>query len=659
MILHNLSFLAKSGLAAAMIKSLLIANRGEIACRIMATCRALGIRTIAVYSDADAAAKHVREADEAVHIGPAPAADSYLRADKILAAAKASGADAIHPGYGFLSENAEFAEDVRNAGLIWVGPPPSAIRSMGLKDEAKRIAEEAGVPVLPGYRGEAQDLKTLTAAAKTVGYPLLIKAIAGGGGRGIRLVAKASALADELESAVREAEAAFGDGRVMLEKLVEQPRHIEVQVFGDSHGNTVHLFERDCSLQRRRQKVLEEAPAPGMPDDVRKAMTDAAVKLAAAVKYEGAGTVEFIVDGSRPLSVDSFWFLEMNTRLQVEHPVTEIVTGTDLVEWQLHVAGGGELPLAQDEITLRGHAIEARICAEDPAKGFRPGAGQIKDLSFWSFESIEKEQFPTARVRVDFGFDQGDRIPSNYDSMIGKIILHAHTREEAINAMIEGLDYLILRGVPSNTGFLRRCLNSAEFREGRHHVNLIAERGADLSGIPESVLEASRLEAARRLVRGRGNRHRDGWAQPWDVADGFRANTASRILVRLIDGDGEEQIVELPKQDGNARWLSPGRRLDVSLSGENLRYEVPDYDADVEALLGGDAVKAPMPGKVIAMNVKAGDTVTHGQTLAVMEAMKMEHSLSAPRDGVVEAVGGTVGEQVAEGVVLIQLVQEA
>ena len=285
-----------------MIKSLLIANRGEIACRIMATCRALGIRTIAVYSDADAYAKHVREADEAVHIGPAPAADSYLRADRILGAAKASGADAIHPGYGFLSENAEFAEDVRNAGLIWVGPPPSAIRSMGLKDEAKRIAEEAGVPVLPGYRGEAQDLKTLTAAAKDVGYPLLIKAIAGGGGRGIRLVAKASALKDELESAVREAEAAFGDGRVMLEKLVEQPRHIEVQVFGDSHGNVVHLFERDCSLQRRRQKVLEEAPAPGMPDDVRAAMTDAAVKLAAAVNYEGAGTVEFIVDGSKPLS---------------------------------------------------------------------------------------------------------------------------------------------------------------------------------------------------------------------------------------------------------------------------------------------------------------------------------------------------------------------
>ncbi|KJS35316.1 MAG: carbamoyl-phosphate synthase subunit L [Hyphomonas sp. BRH_c22] len=633
-----------------MIKSLLIANRGEIACRIMATCRDMGIRTIAVYSDADARAKHVREADEAVHIGPASAADSYLRGDRILGAAKATGADAIHPGYGFLSENAEFAEDVRNAGLIWVGPPPSAIRAMGLKDEAKRLAEEAGVPVLPGYRGEAQDLKTLTSAAKDVGYPLLIKAIAGGGGRGIRLVAKASALKDELESAVREAEAAFGDGRVMLEKLVEQPRHIEVQVFGDAHGNVVHLFERDCSLQRRRQKVLEEAPAPGMPDDVRAAMTDAAVKLAKAVKYEGAGTVEFIVDGSRPLSVDSFWFLEMNTRLQVEHPVTEMVTGTDLVEWQLHVAGGGELPLAQDEITLSGHAIEARICAEDPSEGFRPGAGLI--LEFGLLEPVDGEI-----IRWDTGFETGDRVPSAYDSMIAKLIVSGDDRDEAVDRLIDTLAHTQLVGVPSNAGFLRRCAMSDAFLDATHHVNWIAEQGDALTVAPEAHQHASVMAFCDVQLDA------PGAAQPWDVKDGWRMNGAPmrKALVAVggdadwIDPDDFEADQDLPLP--LVTDLSP-RRYAVTTAADSVLVEVPDYDADVEALLGGDAVKAPMPGKIIAMNVKPGDMVTRGDTLAVMEAMKMEHSLAAPRDGVVESVSGAVGEQVAEGLVLVQLVEE-
>ena len=633
-----------------MIKSLLIANRGEIACRIMATCRDMGIRTIAVYSDADARAKHVREADEAVHIGPASAADSYLRGDRILGAAKATGADAIHPGYGFLSENAEFAEDVRNAGLIWVGPPPSAIRAMGLKDEAKRLAEEAGVPVLPGYRGEAQDLKTLTSAAKDVGYPLLIKAIAGGGGRGIRLVAKASALKDELESAVREAEAAFGDGRVMLEKLVEQPRHIEVQVFGDAHGNVVHLFERDCSLQRRRQKVLEEAPAPGMPDDVRAAMTDAAVKLAKAVKYEGAGTVEFIVDGSRPLSVDSFWFLEMNTRLQVEHPVTEMVTGTDLVEWQLHVAGGGELPLAQDEITLSGHAIEARICAEDPSEGFRPGAGLI--LEFGLLEPVDGEI-----IRWDTGFETGDRVPSAYDSMIAKLIVSGDDRDEAVDRLIDTLAHTQLVGVPSNAGFLRRCAMSDAFLDATHHVNWIAEQGDALTVAPEAHQHASVMAFCDVQLDA------PGAAQPWDVKDGWRMNGAPmrKALVAVggdadwIDPDDFEADQDLPLP--LVTDLSP-RRYAVTTAADSVLVEVPDYDADVEALLGGDAVKAPMPGKIIAMNVKPGDMVTRGDTLAVMEAMKMEHSLAAPRDGVVESVSGAVGEQVAEGLVLVQLVDE-
>ena len=633
-----------------MIKSLLIANRGEIACRIMATCRDMGIRTIAVYSDADARAKHVREADEAVHIGPASAADSYLRGDRILGAAKATGADAIHPGYGFLSENAEFAEDVRNAGLIWVGPPPSAIRAMGLKDEAKRLAEEAGVPVLPGYRGEAQDLKTLTSAAKDVGYPLLIKAIAGGGGRGIRLVAKASALKDELESAVREAEAAFGDGRVMLEKLVEQPRHIEVQVFGDAHGNVVHLFERDCSLQRRRQKVLEEAPAPGMPDDVRAAMTDAAVKLAKAVKYEGAGTVEFIVDGSRQLSVDSFWFLEMNTRLQVEHPVTEMVTGTDLVEWQLHVAGGGELPLAQDEITLSGHAIEARICAEDPSEGFRPGAGLI--LEFGLLEPVDGEI-----IRWDTGFETGDRVPSAYDSMIAKLIVSGDDRDEAVDRLIDTLAHTQLVGVPSNAGFLRRCAMSDAFLDATHHVNWIAEQGDALTVAPDAHQHASVMAVCDVQLDA------PGAAQPWDVKDGWRMNGAPmrKALVAVggdadwIDPDDFEADQDLPLP--LVTDLSP-RRYAVTTAADSVLVEVPDYDADVEALLGGDAVKAPMPGKIIAVNVKPGDTVTRGDTLAVMEAMKMEHSLAAPRDGVVESVSGAVGEQVAEGLILVQLVEE-
>ena len=389
-----------------MIKTLLIANRCEIACRVIKTCRELGIKSVAVFSDADARAKHVREADEAVHIGAAPATESYLDGERVIEAAKATGADAIHPGYGFLSENARFAEAVIEAGLIWVGPKPDTILSMGLKDEAKRIAEEAGVPVLPGYRGAAQDVKTLKDEAKAIGYPLLIKAVAGGGGRGIRQVDKADDLANQLESAVREAEAAFSDGRVMLEKLVQRPRHIEVQVFGDSHGNAVHLFERDCSLQRRRQKVIEEAPAPNMPEDVRAAMTGAAVELAKAVGYEGAGTVEFIVDGDGPLTIDSFWFLEMNTRLQVEHPVTEMITGQDLVAWQLLIADGGKIPLTQGKITMKGHAIEARICAEDPADNFRPGAGLIE--AFGPLAEIDEET-----LRWESGFEPGDRVPSN------------------------------------------------------------------------------------------------------------------------------------------------------------------------------------------------------------------------------------------------------
>ncbi len=632
------------------ISKLLVANRGEIACRIFGTCRDLGITTVAVYSDADARAKHVREADEAVHIGPAPAPESYLNVDAILAAAKATGADAIHPGYGFLSENADFAEAVTKAGLIWVGPAASAIRSMGPKDEAKRIAEEAGVPVLPGYRGEAQDAKTLTEAAKKIGFPLLIKAVSGGGGRGIRLVTKASELAGELESAVREATSSFGDGRVMLEKLVEQPRHIEVQVFGDSHGNVVHLYERDCSLQRRRQKVLEEAPAPGMPENVRKAMTDAAVALAKAVKYEGAGTVEFIVDGSKPLSLDTFWFLEMNTRLQVEHPVTEMITGQDLVEWQLLVASGEELPLTQDEIPLHGHAIEARICAEDPAQGFMPGAGLI--LEFGMMEPADGEI-----VRWDAGFETGDRVPSNYDSMIAKLIVHEGNRHAACERLIDTLSHLQLAGVPSNAGFLSRCASSEAFLTHTHHVNWIAEQGDALTDPPSDHALAAVLAVADVRMSEQES------AAPWDIRDGWRMNSAP-VRKAMIGVGAEADWVDPDAWDLDPETPTPlvtdisPRRYAVTTGGDTVLVEVPEFDADVEAVLGGDTVSAPMPGKLLSVHVEAGAEVKRGDTVAVMEAMKMEHALTAPRDGVVETVTGKVGDQVSEGDVLVQLVGE-
>ena len=631
------------------IRKLLVANRGEIAARIFRTCRELGIETVAVFSEADRAAKHVREADEAVCIGPAPAPESYLRGEAIIAAAKETGADAIHPGYGFLSENAAFAEAVVAAGIIWVGPPPAAIRSMGPKDEAKRIAEDAGVPVLPGYRGEAQDIETLKKAAKKVGYPLLIKAVAGGGGRGIRQVSKEAELEAELVSAVREAESSFGDGRVMLEKLVRQPRHIEVQVFGDAHGNVVHLFERDCSLQRRRQKVLEEAPAPGMPEDVRKAMTEASVKLAKAVGYQGAGTVEFIVDGSRPLAVDTFWFLEMNTRLQVEHPVTEMVTGQDLVEWQLIVASGGTLPLVQDEIELNGHAIEARICAEDPAEGFRPGAGVI--LEFGLLDEPDGEI-----IRWDTGFETGDRVPSNYDSMIAKLIVYGDDREEALERITDTMAHTQLAGVPSNAGFLRRCALSDEFQTGTHHVNWIGENVDALTAVPAEHVEAS-LNAVASLVLDEAP-----GLSPWSVKDGFRLNAAPRRTI-VLAADGEAEMVEagIPMPEDVpfplVTDLSP-RRYAVTCGGDTFLITIPEYCADADAALGGNAVKAPMPGKVLTIAAKAGDTVARGDTLAVLEAMKMEHALAAPRDGVVEAIHSSAGQQVAEGDLLVSLVEE-
>lgn len=629
-----------------MISSLLIANRGEIACRIMRTCRALGIRTIAVYSDADVHAKHVREADDAVWIGAAAATESYLDGARIIEAAKKSEAEAIHPGYGFLSENAAFARAVADAGLIWVGPKADTIEAMGLKDRAKAIAEEAGVPVLPGYRGDAQDADTLTKEAERIGYPLLIKAVAGGGGRGIRLVEAADQLAGELESAVREAEAAFGDGRVMLEKLVEQPRHIEVQVFGDSHGQAVHLFERDCSLQRRRQKVIEEAPAPGMPKAVREAMCAASVKLTKAVGYEGAGTVEFIVDGARPLAKDTFWFLEMNTRLQVEHPVTEMVTGTDLVDWQLRVASGEKLPAKQKDIVLNGHAIEARICAEDPADGFRPGAGLIEEFGMLADPEADW-------LRWEAGFETGDRVPAVYDSMIAKLVVFGDDREEASDRLVDTLAHLQLIGVPGNIGFLRRCAMADAFVEGVHHVNWIAEQGETLTHPPAAHQHASVMAVCDILLGEDGG-------TPWSERDGWRMNAAPVFKTAVA-------------VSGDADWFDPSehevaddismplvtdlseRRFAVTTGGDSVLVEVPDFEAEAEALAGGDAVKAPMPGKVIAIETKAGATVAKGQVLAVMEAMKMEHALTAPRDGIVASVDVALGDQVPEGQILVGL----
>lgn len=643
-----------------MLKSLLIANRGEIACRIIETCKRLGVRTVAVYSDADVYARHVAMADEAVHIGASPATESYLQGDRIIEAAKAAGAEAIHPGYGFLSENADFADAVAKAGLIWVGPTAATIRSMGLKDEAKRIAEEAGVPVLPGYRGEAQDAATLEGEAERIGYPLLIKAVAGGGGRGIRLVARKEDLAGELESAVREAKSSFGDGRVMLEKLVEQPRHIEVQVFGDSHGDAVHLYERDCSLQRRRQKVVEEAPAPGMPEDVRAAMTGAAVDLAKAVGYQGAGTVEFIVDGTRPLAKDTFFFLEMNTRLQVEHPVTELITGTDLVEWQLRVASGEKLPLKQSDIPLNGHAIEARICAEDPADNFRPGAGRLYAFNLGNVERLSESSAGAPAdaldddltlYRLDSGFGAGDTVPAVYDSMIAKAIVKSWDRESAIDALSESLGESIIAGIPSNVGFLKRCLDHSVFRSGEHHVNWIAEEIDALTQAKTDIREAAGRLVAHALLTDTGD-------TPFDQKDGWRLNAPARRSIRLkLDGDIAD--IAVAEQDP-AMEIMPAISITdhsfaVAVDGDTVLVDIPDYEAEAEAIAGGDKVSAPMPGKVIDLRVQPGDEVTKDQTLAVMEAMKMEHSLKAPRDGVVKAVGASVGEQVAEGVMVVEL----
>ncbi|AOR77458.1 acetyl/propionyl/methylcrotonyl-CoA carboxylase subunit alpha [Novosphingobium resinovorum] len=612
-----------------MITSLLIANRGEIACRIIRTARAMGIRTIAVFSDADAQALHVREADEAVHIGPSPTRESYLVGEKILAAAKATGAEAIHPGYGFLSENAEFAQAVIDAGLVWVGPNPSSITAMGLKDAAKTLMAEAGVPVTPGYMGANQEPDLLRQEADKVGYPVLIKAVAGGGGKGMRLVESADAFADALASCKREAAASFGNDHVLIEKYIASPRHIEVQVFGDRHGNVVHLFERDCSLQRRHQKVIEEAPAPGMDLATREALCAAAVRAAKAVDYVGAGTIEFIADGSGALSADRIWFMEMNTRLQVEHPVTEAITGVDLVEWQLRVASGEPLPLAQHDLSIDGWAMEARLYAEDPAKGFLPSIGRLELLQFGESEGAKETG------RIDTGVTQGAEVSPFYDPMIAKIIAWGDDRDEARERLGAMLEDTAVWPVRTNASFLVKALQHPDFAAGKVDTGLIGRDGEALAQPPVPSADTLRAGASSLVPAG--------------IAPGLRLNAPPRrtawfllegekIELEIDDGSDEPASSVLVTEQGQAWLLAPWRR-----------------DGAHGAADSSGAIVAPMPGKVIAVEVKQGETVTKGQKLLTLEAMKMEHTLTAPFDGTVRALAATPGQQVQVDALLVQI----
>ncbi|MEM1132039.1 MAG: acetyl/propionyl/methylcrotonyl-CoA carboxylase subunit alpha [Pseudomonadota bacterium] len=622
-----------------MIQSLLIANRGEIACRIIRTAREIGIRTVAVYSDADAKALHVRQADEAVHIGPSPAAESYLVGEKIIAAAKETGAEAIHPGYGFLSENADFAQDVIDAGLIWVGPKPDSIRAMGLKDAAKKLMDEAGVPTTPGYLGDNQDPDHLASEAERIGYPVLIKAVAGGGGKGMRKVDAAGDFADALTSCKREAMASFGNDVCLIEKWIESPRHIEVQIFGDSHGNVVHLFERDCSLQRRHQKVIEEAPAPGMDEATREAVCGAAVRAAQAVNYEGAGTIEFIADGSEGLRADKIWFMEMNTRLQVEHPVTEEITGVDLVEWQLMIASGHMIPLEQHELTMNGHAIEARLYAEDPASGFLPSIGRLEHF-----------HIPDG-ARIDTGVEAGASVSPFYDPMIAKIIVHTAERESAIWGLQEVLDGTAIWPVKSNTGFLYRLLEDADFIDSRMTTGLIAERGDRLLPVSqpsEDMLKTAALHLQRDYVP----------SQQIDLS-GFRLNSETKKKV-LLDVGSKAIEAQIPEDWIDDVWSSAASPTSALVSAEGVVFAIGQYSprADGVASASDGTILSPMPGKIIAVAVAEGDSVAKGDKLVTLEAMKMEHTLTAPFDGTVASLSASEGAQVSEGVALVEIAAE-
>ena len=617
-----------------MIQSLLIANRGEIACRIIRTARAMGIRTVAVYSDADSKALHVRQADEAVHIGASPARESYLRAEKIIAAALSTGAEAIHPGYGFLSENAEFAQAVIEAGLVWVGPSPASITAMGLKDAAKALMAAAGVPVTPGYMGANQDPAFLGERAAEIGYPVLIKAVAGGGGKGMRKVEDAADFADALASCQREATASFGNAHVLIEKYIQRPRHIEVQVFGDTHGNIVHLFERDCSLQRRHQKVIEEAPAPGMDDATREQLCAAAVKAAQAVDYVGAGTIEFIADASEGLRADRIWFMEMNTRLQVEHPVTEEITGVDLVEWQLRVASGEPLPLKQDELRINGWALEARLYAEDPAAGFLPSTGTLGHFS------------PNG-MRIESGVEQGDEISTHYDPMIAKLVTRADIRGEAITGLHTACRTTEVWPVKTNAGFLAKLLSEPDFRAGQVDTNFIAAHLDRLSTKPPLSIRC--VAAAVHLL-----------ADAFETRQqGFRLNGPARTTI-MLSVDGEPIKANLPIKSGqrtNSLQRADFKQDELIKFDQGYAYRVQLYRP--RGLPSGaetdGSIRSPMPGRIVAVDVAAGELVTKGQKLVTVEAMKMEHALTAPFDGVIGELRVELGQQTFPDALLVKV----
>jgi len=650
-----------------MFDKLLIANRGEIACRVIRTAKRMGIAAVAVYSDADADALHVALADEAVRIGPSPAADSYLNIDAIIGAARATGADAIHPGYGFLSENPAFVDAVEAAGLVFAGPSADSIRAMGLKDAAKALMDEAGVPVVPGYHGDNQNAEFLAGEADQIGYPVLIKARAGGGGKGMRKVERADDFEAALESCRREAKGAFGDDAVLIEKYVTAPRHIEVQVFGDAHGHVVHLYERDCSLQRRHQKVIEEAPAPSMTGEVRAAMTGAAVRAAKAIGYEGAGTVEFIADGSGPLRPDGFWFMEMNTRLQVEHPVTEAVTGLDLVEWQLRVAAGEELPLLQDHITLTGHAFEARLYAEDPSNGFLPQTGTLAHLAFGD-------------ARIDTGVRSDDAVTPFYDPMIAKLITHGETRAHALGRLERALAETHVAGTVTNRAFLAALAGHDGFAAGRVDTGLIDRDLDSLTMVPEPPDLAMALAAIAALDLDPAD-PRLGWRLWGEASHQVRliqgdSTIAPRLILNgagsvTLDGETPLRLDNLARDattmGGNSGDLSfnagvvrygaaGAPHVSVLLDGASHVFAIPDPLAgDGDAGASGDAVTVPMTGIVRLIDVEAGQAVSAGDRLAVVEAMKMEHPLNAPRDGVIAAIHGAPGIAVEGGAVLIAL----
>jgi 3-methylcrotonyl-CoA carboxylase alpha subunit len=644
--------------------SVLIANRGEIACRVIRTARAMNIRSIAIYSEADRGAPFVGLADEAHEIGPAPARESYLAKDKIVALASRVGASALHPGYGFLSENADFAEACAAAGVVFIGPPATAIRAMGLKSAAKALMQKARVPIVPGYHGDNQAPKFLKEKAYEIGYPVLIKAIAGGGGKGMRRVDAHVDFESALESAAREAENAFGDSRVLIEKYVARPRHIEMQIFGDSHGDVVSLFERDCSLQRRHQKVIEESPAPGLEETMRAAMSAAAVAAGKAVSYVGAGTVEFIADSSRGLRPDGFYFMEMNTRLQVEHPVTEAITGLDLVEWQFRVAAGERLPLTQEKIVRRGHAVEARLYAEDPEHGFLPSSGRIYAMRLPAGDGL----------RVDSGVVEGGDVTPFYDPMIAKIIAHGANRDEALDRLSRALGETLVAGPRVNAAFLRALCDAPEFRAGEFDTGFIDSNLARLGAAPRAIDREATLVAVETLLTRRAKAPASVTNfDPWDAADGFEMIGRRTVGINALADNRQVPLVEIweggrrrletkgepiVRRGGPMSLTEVGDRVLVLRDGRQTEVRLADPldgqadDADGEQ---SGVIEAPMHGKLLALFVKDGDLVEKGARLAIVEAMKMEHALTAPRAGRVARLVHAAGAQVQQGARLMTI----